>query len=86
MRSYEQTRTLREITEYLSPFGVSLKKIHKIQEAFGDDSLRIVKTDPFQLCKIKGFGFLTVDEIARKTQVSFTASAPVCRRHDLSFR
>lgn len=70
MRSYEQTRTLREITEYLSPFGVSLKKIHKIQEAFGDDSLRIVKTDPFQLCKIKGFGFLTVDEIARKTRVS----------------
>ena len=53
MRSYEQTRTLREITEYLSPFGVSLKKIHKIQEAFGDDSLRIVKTDPFQLCKSK---------------------------------
>lgn len=70
IRSYEQTHMLREITEYLSPFGVSLKKISKIQEKFGDDSLQVLKTDPFQLCKIKGFGFLTVDEIARKTRVS----------------
>ena len=70
MRSYEQTQTLREISEYLSPYGVSLKKIHKIQETFGNASLHVVKTDPFQLCKVNGFGFLTVDEIARKTKVS----------------
>ena len=41
-----------------------------IKEEFGDQSLQIVKTDPFQLCKIKGFGFMTVDSIARKTKVS----------------
>ena len=42
----------------------------KIQEVFGDDSLTIVQTDPFQLCRIRGFGFLTVDAIARKIKVS----------------
>ena len=49
---------------------MSEKKITKIYEAFGDGSLNIVKTDPFQLCKIRGFGFMTVDAIARKTKVS----------------
>ena len=52
------------------PIRVSVKKIAKIQEVFGDDSLAIVRRDPFQLCRIRGFGFLTVDEIARKTKVS----------------
>ena len=55
---------------YLAPFGVSMKKVAMIREEFGDNSLRIVKTDPFQLCKIKGFGFMTVDSVARKTKVS----------------
>lgn len=46
---------------------MSKKKIEKIYEEYGDTSLSVVKSDPFQLCRIKGFGFLTVDAIARKT-------------------
>lgn len=69
-KTYSATRKLRELAEYLTPYGISVKKIGKIQETFGDESLSIVKRDPFQLCKIRGFGFLTVDEIARKTKVS----------------
>ena len=68
--SYSETRKLRELTAYLAPYGVSMKKIAKIQETFEDNSLRIVQSDPFQLCRIRGFGFLTVDAIARKTKVS----------------
>lgn len=68
--SYRATQKLRDLTAYLAPYGVTMKKIAKIQEEFGDDSLSIVTKDPFQLCKIRGFGFLTVDEIARKTKVS----------------
>lgn len=68
--SYEDTRKLRGLMSYLAPYGVSVKKVMKIQEEFGERSLSIVKSDPFQLCKIKGFGFLTVDAIARKTKVS----------------
>lgn len=68
--SYQTSENLRELTAYLAPFGVTLKKIMKIEKEFGAKSLGIVKKDPFQLCTIKGFGFLTVDAIARKTKVS----------------
>lgn len=68
--SYEETKALSDLMTYLAPFGVSMKKAAMIKEEFGDQSLQIVKTDPFQLCKIKGFGFMTVDSIARKTKVS----------------
>ena len=68
--SYEETKALSDLMIYLAPFGVSMKKAAMIKEKFGDQSLQIVKTDPFQLCRIKGFGFMTVDSIARKTKVS----------------
>jgi len=68
--SYSESSKLRELTAYLAPYGVSMKKIAKIQETFEDNSLRVVQSDPFQLCRIRGFGFLTVDAIARKTKVS----------------
>lgn len=68
--SYSETSKRRELTAYLAPYGVSMKKIAKIQETFEDNSLRVVQSDPFQLCRIRGFGFLTVDAIARKTKVS----------------
>lgn len=68
--SYQATRKMRDLTAYLAPYGVTMKKIVKIQEEFGDNSLNTVKRDPFQLCRIRGFGFLTVDAIARKTKVS----------------
>ena len=68
--SYEETKALSDLMIYLAPFGISMKKAAMIKEEFGDQSLQIVKTDPFQLCRIKGFGFMTVDSIARKTKVS----------------
>lgn len=70
INSYTETQKLRGLTTFLAPYGVSLNKIAKIYEEFGDNGLNTVKTDPFQLCRIRGFGFLTVDEIARKTKVS----------------
>ncbi len=68
--SYQATRKMRDLAQYLAPYDVSEKKIMKISEHFGDSALSVVKSDPFQLCQIKGFGFLTVDAIARKTKVS----------------
>ena len=61
---------MRDLMLYLTPLGVSAKKANMIYGEFGEDSLAVVKRDPFQLCEIKGFGFMTVDAIARKTKVS----------------
>ncbi len=70
IESYQATKSISDLMLYLAPYGVSAKKAILIRDEFGDDSLRIIKEDPFQLCKVHGFGFLTVDEIARKTKVS----------------
>lgn len=63
--SYQESYALRDLAACLKPYKISDRKIRKIYEEFGRDSLDIVKNRPFVLCGISGFGFLTVDEIAR---------------------
>lgn len=70
IKSYSDSVAIRDLVAFLAPYGVSIKKAAKIREVFGNSSLQIVKSDPFQLTKVKGFGFLTTDEIARSTNVS----------------
>lgn len=69
LESYRSSQSLREIVAYVSPFGISVSKASKIQQEFSGRSMEILKNDPFQLCSISGFGFLTVDQIARATKV-----------------
>lgn len=63
--SYQGSHAMRDLAAYLTPFKVTPKKIQKIYEEFGNSALDTVKDQPFALCKISGFGFLTVDEIAK---------------------
>ncbi len=73
--SFQKSRAIRDVVSYLTPFGVTAKKCAKIQEAFGGQTMDILKNRPFELCSISGFGFKTVDEIARKT--SYTPNDPM---------
>ena len=63
--SYQSSHALRDLAAYLTPFHVTPRKIQKIYESFGSRALNIVKKQPYMLCRISGFGFLTVDEIAK---------------------
>ena len=63
--SYQGSHALRDLAAYLTPFKVTPKKIQKIYEEFGNDALDTVKNQTFALCRISGFGFITVDEIAK---------------------
>lgn len=65
MESYRDSSEIRELMTFLSPFKVTPKKAEKIKQHFGLDTVKIVKENPYRLCEIKGFGFLTVDPIAR---------------------
>ena len=65
---YQKSTTLRELMVYLAPFGVTAKKLEKIQEHFGKSAYHIIQENPFRLCEVKGFGFLTVDAIAVKAK------------------
>lgn len=64
--SFLESSVLREVVTFLAPFGVSVKKCAKIQNEFGDLTMKILREQPFRLCEISGFGFKTVDQIARK--------------------
>lgn len=64
--SFQKNQTFRELMIFLAPFQVSPKKVQKILLEFGSDALQIIRQRPYRLCAIKGFGFLTVDEIAKK--------------------
>lgn len=70
--SLSESRAMRDIVSYLSPYGVSVKKAAKIQKEFGGEAMRILKTQPFRLCSISGFGFKTVDQIARQTRCNLS--------------
>ena len=63
--SYRSSHAMRDLAAYLTPFNVTPKKIQKIYEHFGNNALDTVKSQPFTLCQISGFGFLIVDEIAK---------------------
>lgn len=65
--SYAESRVLRDMMTFLAPFQVTPKTAMKIHQYFGADSLRIIRRSPFELCRISGFGFKRVDEIAQKT-------------------
>ena len=64
--SYAQNKNLRSIVSYLSPYGITLNKAVRIHERFGDKSMEVLNERPFELCDIAGFGFKTVDAIAKK--------------------
>lgn len=73
--SFGSSTELRELMAYLAPYQVTPKKAEKIQEHFGLEAVKILRENPYRLCEIKGFGFLTVDPIAMAS-THFSADQP----------
>lgn len=68
LESYRQSEGIRELLACLAPYQVTSKKAEKIQAHFGTNAAAIVRENPYRLCEVKGFGFLTVDPIARASR------------------
>ena len=64
--AWEANREDKELMGFLMKYGISRAKIKKIREHFGSGTLEILRKSPYRLCEISGFGFLTVDPVARK--------------------
>ena len=65
--SYIQSRAIRDLMTYLAPFKITPNTALKIQQEFGAHSVSVIRKNPYELCRISGFGFIKVDDIARKT-------------------
>ena len=64
--SFGQNKVFRELMTFLAPYHVSPKKANLILQTFPENPIEIVRHQPYMLCAVKGFGFLTVDEIGRQ--------------------
>lgn len=74
LESYNQNYEMRNLMMALGPYHITPATVFKIQQFFGGEALQVVRERPYELTRIPGFGFLRVDEIARKT--GYAANAP----------
>ena len=65
MDSFGKNQVFRELMTFLAPYKVTPKKVNLILQTFKDESVDIIRKRPYMLCAVKGFGFLTVDNIGR---------------------
>lgn len=66
LRAWEEQKQIRDVMIFLHGHGVSTNLATKIYKQYGDRSLHVVESDPYQLARdIYGVGFKTADRIAQ---------------------
>lgn len=66
IETLDESRTSREIRLFLVAVGVSYKMAYKIFDEYKEDTVKVVKNNPYQLIDdFSHFGFYKADEIAR---------------------
>ncbi|MDR3319756.1 MAG: ATP-dependent RecD-like DNA helicase [Desulfovibrio sp.] len=66
-KAWQEQREIREVMVFLQSHGVSSTYAAKIFKQYGNDSIKIVRENPYRLAyDIFGIGFLTADRIAEK--------------------
>ncbi|MCY6485640.1 ATP-dependent RecD-like DNA helicase [Clostridium aestuarii] len=65
-KTYSKQREVRNIMMFLQTYGVTVKQCVKVHKRYGENSINIVKENPYALTdEIAGIGFKTADKIAR---------------------
>ena len=68
---YLQNKQYQEVMMLLKPYGISNKKIMKIVDKYGFDTINMLHKNPYKICKeCQGFGFLTADAFAMASGIS----------------
>ncbi len=65
IESYERNNVLSSLVALLAPYNVSFKTITRVYKTMGEQAAHIVRSNPYSLCTIRGFGFKTVDKLAQ---------------------
>ncbi|MDD3268058.1 MAG: ATP-dependent RecD-like DNA helicase [Syntrophomonadaceae bacterium] len=65
-QAWVEQKEIKEIMIFLQGNGVAASHAAKIYQCYGQDSVNVVKANPYRLAEdIRGIGFLTADNIAR---------------------
>ncbi|MDR2669512.1 MAG: ATP-dependent RecD-like DNA helicase [Desulfovibrio sp.] len=66
-RAWQEQKEIRAVMLFLQSNGVSSAYAAKIYKQYGNDSIQVVRENPYRLAReIFGIGFLTADRIAEK--------------------
>jgi exodeoxyribonuclease V alpha subunit len=66
-KAWQEQKEIREVMVFLQGHGVSSTYAAKIYKQYGNDSISVVRENPYRLAHdIFGIGFLTADRIAEK--------------------
>lgn len=70
LKSWKKHKDIREVMIFLQSHGISTTYALKIYNNYGDNSINVIKTNPYRLSEdIFGIGFKTADKIALMTGV-----------------
>jgi len=71
-KSWKKHRSLRALAVYLGGRAkITPNLLVRIYNYFGDESLEVIKENPYRLTEIRGIGFKTADKIALELGVMF---------------
>jgi len=62
--SYKKFSHIRELSEYLSPYGFTSLMVNEIFNLYSHQSIPVIEENPYRLCEIKGISFKLVDGMA----------------------
>ena len=64
--AWEEQKAIKEVMVFLSGIGVSTSLAVRIYKAYADDSIAVVRSEPYRLAsEVWGIGFKTADTIAQ---------------------
>jgi len=64
--AWEEQKAIKEVMVFLSGIGVSTSLAVRIYKAYADDSIAVVRSEPYRLAsEVWGIGFKTADTIAK---------------------
>lgn len=66
VKSFKENKHLKELAEFLLPFGITNLTIKKIYDTYGKESVSVLKENPYKLIEMKGVSFKKADDIAVK--------------------
>ena len=71
IQSYRDHIGARDVIAYLASYKITANKAIKVYRYFGENTVTVLRETPYRLCEISGFGFLTVDVMARQIGIAY---------------
>ncbi len=70
LKAWGKTRAIRDVMVFLQGLGISAAYAARIHRRFEEDTIAVVRADPYRLTEVRGIGFHRADVIAGAQGIS----------------